>query len=446
MRTIWEGLKQLTLYKSAMLGLGIIGILVGISIYTVIAIPYHEAINKWRGGEEMWLDNPRNAMPAWVNLFGWNLPETIKVDSQTGGEKEVIPLGGETSEVRIRLAFDYTYAGFPPEVAVAFSATYQVKKPFVSFTWITPDGREYAFGGQEVRDRERITISTSPELKRLLGMTNPEVGLFLDPDSGDEPRPLKGTYTLVIDGYVFEEGSDLDARLIVYGEVYGLAGTDAKRRDLMVALLWGTPIALAFGLFGALITSVASLLIAAVGVWYGRFVDAFIQRATEVRMILPTLPILIMIGTFYSKSLWVMLGTIIVLSIFGSAIKSNRAMFLQMKTAPYIEAARSYGAPNLRIVFRYLVPKAIPLLIPSFVIMIPSLVFLEASLAYIGLGDPVLPTWGKVLQDASQSGALYKGFYYWVLEPAFLLMLTGVGFTAVGFALDRIFNPRLREI
>lgn len=111
-------------------------------------------------------------------------------------------------------------------------------------------------------------------------------------------------------------------------------------------------------------------------------------------MILPTLPILIMIGTFYSKSLWVMLGTIIVLSIFGSAIKSNRAMFLQMKTAPYIEAARSYGAPNLRIVFRYLVPKAIPLLIPSFVIMIPSLVFLEASLAYIGLGDPVLPTWG----------------------------------------------------
>lgn len=106
MRTIWEGLKQLTLYKSAMFGLGIIGILVGISIYTVIAIPYHEAINKWRGGEEMWLDNPRNAMPAWVNLFGWNLPETIKADSRTGGEKEVIPLGGETSEVKIRLTFD----------------------------------------------------------------------------------------------------------------------------------------------------------------------------------------------------------------------------------------------------------------------------------------------------------------------------------------------------
>jgi peptide/nickel transport system permease protein len=141
-----------------------------------------------------------------------------------------------------------------------------------------------------------------------------------------------------------------------------------------------------------------------------------------------------------------MLGAIIVLSIFGSAIKTNRAMFLQMREAPYIEAARSYGASNLRIVFRYLIPKAIPLLIPSFVIMIPSLVFLEASLAFIGLGDPVLPTWGKVLENASSGGALYKGYYYWVLEPAFLLMLTGVGFTAVGFALDRIFNPRLREI
>jgi peptide/nickel transport system permease protein len=250
----------------------------------------------------------------------------------------------------------------------------------------------------------------------------------------------------VLDGYVFEEGSDLDARLIIYGRVHGWAGTDDQRRDLMVALLWGTPIALAFGLFGALVTSVTSLIIAAVGVWYARWVDAAIQRITEVRMILPTLPILIMIGTFYSRSIWLMLGAIIVLSIFGSAIKTNRAMFLQMREAPYIEAARSYGASNLRIVFRYLIPKAIPLLIPSFVIMIPSLVFLEASLAFIGLGDPVLPTWGKVLENASSGGALYKGYYYWVLEPAFLLMLTGVGFTAVGFALDRIFNPRLREI
>jgi peptide/nickel transport system permease protein len=72
-------------------------------------------------------------------------------------------------------------------------------------------------------------------------------------------------------------------------------------------------------------------------------------------------------------------------------------------------------------------------------------VFLEATLAVLGLGDPVLPTWGKIIDDANSNGALYKGFYYWVVEPAVLLMVTGLAFAMLGFALDRIFNPRLRE-
>jgi peptide/nickel transport system permease protein len=86
----------------------------------------------------------------------------------------------------------------------------------------------------------------------------------------------------------------------------------------------------------------------------------------------------------------------------------------------------------------------IPLLIPGVVSSIPSFVFLEASLAVLGLGDPVLPTWGKIIYDAQVENALYKGYYYWILEPAVLLMLTGLGFAMLGFALDRIFNPRLR--
>jgi peptide/nickel transport system permease protein len=88
----------------------------------------------------------------------------------------------------------------------------------------------------------------------------------------------------------------------------------------------------------------------------------------------------------------------------------------------------------------------VPLLIPTLVSAVPSYVFLEASLALLGLGDPVLPTWGKVINDAYTNGALYQGFYYWILEPAVLLMITGLGFAMLGFALDRIFNPRLRGI
>jgi peptide/nickel transport system permease protein len=141
-----------------------------------------------------------------------------------------------------------------------------------------------------------------------------------------------------------------------------------------------------------------------------------------------------------------MLGATILLSIFGGGIKTYRAMFIQVKESPYIEAARAYGASDLRIIIRYLSPRLIPTLIPQLVTLIPSYVFLEATLAVLGLGDPVLPTWGKVISDARSNGALYGGLYYWVLEPAILLMVAGLAFALLGFALDRIFNPRLREI
>ena len=162
-------------------------------------------------------------------------------------------------------------------------------------------------------------------------------------------------------------------------------------------------------------------------------------------MILPVLPVLVMVGTLYSTSIWLMLGVVIALGIFSASIKMYRAMLLPIRNAPYIEAARAYGASDARIVLRYMIPRILPVLIPAFVTLIPTYVFLEASLAVLGLGDPVLPTWGKILNDAQAQGALYNGFYYWVVAPAVLLMLTGLGFALFGFALDRIFNPRLRS-
>ena len=86
------------------------------------------------------------------------------------------------------------------------------------------------------------------------------------------------------------------------------------------------------------------------------------------------------------------------------------------------------------------------MLIPTFVIEVPAFVFLEATLAFLGISDPVIPTWGKILYDAQSKGALYMGHYYWVVIPSVLLIVTGLGFSMLGFALDRIFNPRLRRM
>lgn len=437
--------KILRKYPSAAIGTLIITLLFGLAIYAPIALPYSEAIQLWRGGE-VWEETPKNARPAWYNYFGLNLPETIIIDSSEQTElKERTPLTETMTDVAFNLDFDFTYDGFPQELLVFFDATFDEKRPLVEMTWLTPDGREIEFGELTVQGTATFYVAQDEAFGRAFPNQNPMHVLFADPNA-EEPTPLKGRYQLQALGLVFEEEADIDARMVVYGQVYGLAGTDHKRRDLMVALLWGAPIALALGLLVSIISGGASLIIAAVGVWYGGWVDALIQRITEANIILPALSILIMIATFYSRSIWVIFGALTALSIFGAGIKSSRALFLQIKESPYIEAAQTYGAGSMRIIMRYMIPRIIPTLIPGLVGAIPGIVFTEATLSILGLGDPLLPTWGKILNDARANGALFQGQYYWVLEPSILLMLTGLGFAMVGFTLDRVFNPRLRDV
>jgi peptide/nickel transport system permease protein len=446
-RNLLRSLRELKRYPSAVAGLLIILLFVAMSVYAVIDIPYSEAIRLWRGGEEIWYNSPKNASPAWLNLFRKDkLPSTIDINSKDGSvAKSREAVTEEMTRISMSFPVDYPYTGFPQELSVYFTSQYETKKPLVSLTWLTPDGREIRVADFSIEPIFTYRMSQDTKLVRRLGGVAPEQGLFVAPDS-DPPVALPGRYTLQVDTMTFEPDNQVDAELVVYGRVAGLAGTDQRRRDLMVALLWGAPVALSFGLLAAVGTTITTMVISGIGTWFAGWVDGIIQRITEVNLILPVLPILIMVGTFYSKSLWLMLSVIILLSIFGGAIKTYRAVFLQVKESPYIEAARAYGASNTRIIFTYLIPRIIPLLIPQLVVLIPSFVFLEASLAVLGLGDPTLPTWGKIINDAQQNGALYQGMYYWVLEPSVLLMITGFAFALVGFSLDRIFNPRLRGL
>jgi len=445
MSTFKRAFDSMRHYPSAIAGLIIIGLLVAVSIYAVVSIPYSEAINLWSSQAE-WSDTPRLARPAWFNLFrSQKLPGTTVVRTSDFSET-VAPLTDTTSKITTVLSFDYEYELFPEEVNVFFTSEFSELKPQVTLTWIYPDGKEVRLFREPIGTDQRFSVSQDGQLSRTkLNGLSAHVGLFSDPFS-DEPTVIPGTYQLRIDVMSFEPGTTVDARLVVYGSVHGVAGTDHRRRDLMIALLWGTPIALMFGLFAAVGSTLITFSIAAIGAWYGGWLDALIQRITEVNLQLPVLPILIMVGTFYSRSIWLILGVIIVLNIFSAGIKTYRAMFLQVKNSPFIEAARAYGASDMRIVFRYLIPKIAPVLVPNFVTLIPNFVFLEASLAVLGLGDPILPTWGKILDDAYKGGALYRGDYYWILQPAILLLFTGLAFAMLGFALDRIFNPRLRGV
>lgn len=459
-------LKQLTTFRSALLGIGILTFLIALSLYTLVAIPYADAVRLWRGAEETLLDNPRLAQPGWINYFSSKkLPETTILDTRKGGVGaiKVLRPGERLGIARIEFSFNYDYDDFPSELNLFFFAKYNRSRPYLSIYWTKPDGQELKLKDTVIHAAERYYISIDDELAQNLqnyisgkiGQEIPyevpvEVALFAAEDDSilkpDTAKPLKGKYKMAIEATLFESDADIDAKLLVYGKVFGIAGTDHLRRDLRIAILWGAPIAMAFGIIASVSISMLQMIIAAISAWYGRFADLLLQKTTEFMMILPFLPILILISIFYKISIWIVLIVVIGLSIFGSGVKSYRAMFLQIKELPYIEAAKAYGASSPRIILLYMIPKILPTIIPSLVVSVSGFVFLEAALAILGLGDPVAPTWGKVINDAYNKGALYKGYYYWVLEPSLLLVLTALGFALLGFALDKIFNPKLREI
>lgn len=445
MNSIKDSFRNILYYPSALLGILVVFALVFTAVYAMVKIPYNEAIRLWRGGEEVWYQNPKFAPPAWINLFSSKkYSESFVVKTSDGSMvKEVTPGAEGTSTMTISHTFDFTYDYYPQEMILYLYSKYNAKQPFISVEWLTPDGRTIRIANIALTQKQTYRFSQDEKLKTKLRVKDVIPHLFSDPETGDL---LKGKYELRITGATFEPESDINIEFVSHGQVFGLAGTDQARRDLVVPLLWGAPVALAFGLIASLGTSVLTMVIAAMGTWYGGWVDELIQRITEINLVLPFLSILILIGTFYSRSIWVILGATIVLSIFTGAIKSYRSIFYQVKESMYIEAARAYGASSPRIIFLYLIPRMIPLLIPGLVSSVPAFVFLEASLAVLGLGDPVLPTWGKIIEDANSNGALYRGYYYWILEPATLLMITGLGFAMLGFALDRIFNPKLRDV
>lgn len=440
-------LRDVARYPSAILGLLLILALVAMSVYAIVAVPLDEAIRQSRGAREDWYAAPGYAQPAWVNLFRKDdLPPTVLMDSAEGDVPKTVEVVSEDmTRTTISFAFDYAYGALPNDILVFVRTSTGEKRPYAIYTMSTPDGRQieianYGLGGSA----ETYYLSADKRFARRAGTQRPLEALFLPPGATSGP-PVQGRYVFQVEGLTFEEGAEFDARLVVEGQVYGPAGTDHMGRDLALPLLWGTPIALTFGLFGAVGTAVVSLIIAAVGTWFGGWVDELVQRLTEINMILPALPIAIMVYLAYSKSVWVILGVMVLLNVFGSAIKNYRAIILQVKESPYIEAARVYGASNRRIILRYLVPRILPVLVPHLVTLIPGYVFLEATLAYLGVVDPVLPTWGKVINDALRNGA-FQGHYYWVLEPIGLLLATGLAFALLGFALDRILNPKLRSL
>ena len=441
--SVRSGYRALLPYPAALVGLGLILFLTALSLVTVISVPYDRAISIWRGDDKVWFRNPILAPPEWTNLFRADkLPTNLDLNSTTSAVSRTYQDAADgTRQVSFTLPFDYAYTVYPQDMLVLFSPRFTEKKPFVFLSLLRPDGKEVRIKQSATGKDTSVLVSKEFGLIQRLKGTPPIEGLF-SPAAGAEGQVLQGAYQLKVTAILFEPDSDIDVELVVYGHVFGLAGTDLKRRDLSMVLLWGTAVALAFGLLAAGGTILSSAVLAAAGAWFGGWVDGLIQRISEINMVLPLLPTSILIFYLYSKSILVILGVTILLSIFGNSIKTYRAMFLQVIESPYIEAARSYGAPPWRIIFTYLIPRIRTVMLPQLAILVPGYIFYEATLAFLGVSDPQLPTLGKMLFETMKSGLFVQPLYL-LIEPVAALLFIGLGFAMFGVSLERLYSERM---
>jgi len=446
------------MYPSAIFGLVILAILVGGSIYAFTALPYEQIGADYDQSRVMGRNlRPRTAAPAWLDVFRASprLSTLILDERSPAAEITTETLENGWVQETVTFQFDYHYDEMPSDVFVYLDSEYTQKIPFASLEWTTPDGRVIELRGKGIGGDTNYELASGTFVSRMLAQNpawrnwfvtggqypTPAYNLLFATPGLREPAPQQGTYRLKVTSLLFEENSSIQPQLVLLGQVYGLAGTDYWRRDLTVPLFWGMPFTLIVGFMGTLLTALVAMLLPAIGVWFGGPLDTFIQRLTEMNMVLPGLAIAVLAYALLGVHIWVILGVVVVLNALGGPIKSFRSAFLQAKEAPYMETARSYGASNFRIVTRYLVPRILPILIPHLVMQIPTFIFLEATLGFFNIKSNY-PSWGRIIYDGLAKGALY-GSPFWVLEPIFLLLLTGLAFSMLGIALERILNPRV---
>lgn len=460
MQGLWAVLVQFQRYPAAMAGLVIISLMVVGSLYAAIALPLNKIGVEWYSNSVTGRTyRPKVAMPSWLNWFSERpYLSTVIMDSQdpaSGAIKTVSIDSNGNRRVNITFNFDYPYQDVPQEIFLYFTPDYSAKRPFILWTWRTPEGRSVELvsmgdpGYLKVPLTDKVftgptavarASNSYPALATLKPDAVPLYYLFTNPEN-EGNRLVTGSYQLDIEAMLFEPDADIDAELIMLGQVYGAGGTDGYRRDLLVPLVWGMPFALLFGIGAAVFAVFVALALGAASVWYGGIVDWVTQRLSDLNMVMPVLAIGVLFFAFYGLSIWGVLFVIVLFSSFGSPVKTFRSAFLQVKASSYIEAARSYGASDWRIIFKYMIPKIMPLLIPQLIYLIPTYIFLEATLGMFNI-RMIYPTWGRIIYEALNSGLVY-GSRFWVLQPLTLVFLTGLAFSMVGFALDKILNPKL---
>ena len=224
-----------------------------------------------------------------------------------------------------------------------------------------------------------------------------------------------------------------------------LLGTNDVGQDILSELLYGTRISLLIGVIAAFISILLGCLVVIVSGYYGGKVDAFLMRLVDLVLVIPFLPLMILLAAFIGPSFWNIVLVISLIS-WASPARVIISQVITLKTKGYVEAAKSIGTNIKVILARHILPGVIPIALSQFVLAASHSILIEASLSFLGLGDPFTKSWGTILYYAQARGAfLTDAWIWWVLPPGLLITTLVIGFAFTGYSLEEILNPRLRK-
>ena len=220
-------------------------------------------------------------------------------------------------------------------------------------------------------------------------------------------------------------------------------GTDETGRSILALTLWGSRLSLMIGLTATVVAIVIGTAVGVtsghIGGWYGWVA----LRLSDWFMVLPSLVVAIALLAVLGRSMATTI-TVIALVSWPGTTRLVRAQTLTVQSRPYLERAKALGAGHWHQMTKHILPNVLPLVLASATLLVPSAILMESSLAWLGLGDPSVVSWGSILNRASENGAVSAHAWWYLLPPGLAILIVVLAFMMCGRALEAVFNPRLR--
>ncbi|MFE7331449.1 ABC transporter permease [Streptomyces sp. NPDC057565] len=219
-------------------------------------------------------------------------------------------------------------------------------------------------------------------------------------------------------------------------------GTDQFGRSVLALLVWGARVSLTVGLLAAFLCVAIGTVVGIVAGHFHGWYSTVLMRVTDWFLVMPTLVLAIALATVMDRSIWTIIIAIGV-TTWPTTARLVRAQTLAVESRPYIERARALGGGHGHIMIRHVLPNVMPLVLAQTTLVISSAILTEATLAFLGLGDPTITSWGGMLQDAREAGAVSAGDWWYLAPPGVAIALVALSFTLCGRAIESVLNPRL---